>query len=104
MIDTFKGQDNAEIKALCSKCDSKLVIVSYNLTNKFQFQIDISISQKAKKFYSHKFKTWYAGRVTEQLKKGLAPGDVKVSETLKLLHARWIFDMYTYLKQQKDLF
>ena len=35
VIDTFKGQDNAEIKALCSKCDSKLVIVSHNLTNKF---------------------------------------------------------------------
>ena len=104
VMDTFKGQDNAEIKALCLKNDCELVIVSYNWTNKFQ-PLDISINQKAKKFISHKFNTWYADRVSEQLKKVVVPGDVKVSmkmSDLKPLHARWIVDMHTYLKQQKE--
>ena len=68
VMDAFKGQDNAEIKALCLKNDCKLVIVPDNLTNKFQ-PLDISINQKAKKFISHKFNTWYEDRVIEQLKK-----------------------------------
>ena len=100
VMDTFKGQYNAEIKALCLKNDCKLVIVPHNLTNKFQ-PLDISINQKAKKFISHKFNTWYANRVSQQLKKGVAPGDVKVSMKMydpKPLHARWIVDIYTYLK------
>ena len=47
----------------------------------------------------------YTDRVSEQLKKGVAPGDVKVSVRmfdLKPLHARWVVDMYTCLKQQKE--
>ena len=68
VMDTFKGQDNAEIKALCLKNDCELVIVLHNLTDKFQ-PLDISINQKAKKFIYHKFNTWYADRVSEQLKK-----------------------------------
>ena len=101
---TFKRQDNAEIKSSCLKNDCKLVIVPHNLTKKFQ-PLDICINQKANKFISHTFNTWDAYRISEQLKKGVAPGDVKVSmkmSNLKLLHARWIADMYTYLKQQKE--
>ena len=104
MIDTFKGQDDADIKKLCLKNDCQLVIVPHNLTNKFQ-PLDISINQKAKKFVSHKFDTWYADRVTEQLRRGVAPGDVKVSmklSDLKPLHARWIVEMFDYLKQQNE--
>ena len=95
--DTFKSQDNAEIKALCLENNCQLVIVPHNLTNKFQ-PLNISINQKAEKFISHKFNTWYADRVNELLKKGVAPGDVKVSvkmSDLKPLHAFWIVDMYT---------
>ena len=95
--DTLKSQDNAEIKALCLENNCQLVIVPHNLTNKFQ-PLNISISQKAEKFISHKFNTWYADRVNELLKKGVAPGDVKVSvkmSDLKPLHAFWIVDMYT---------
>ena len=49
--------------------------------------------------------SWYRDRVSEQLKKGVAPGDVKVSVRmfdLKPLCAHWIVDMHTYLKQQKE--
>ena len=98
VMDIFKGQDNAKIKiiALSLKNDYELVIVPHSLTNKFQ-PLHISINQKAKKFISHKFNTWYVDPVSEQLKEGVAPGDVKESMKIsdfKILHARWIFDMY----------
>ena len=35
-MDTFKGQDNAEIKELYSKNECDLVIVPHNLSNNFQ--------------------------------------------------------------------
>ena len=63
--------------------------------------LDVSINQKAKKCVSYKFNIWYR----EQLKKGVASGDVKASmkmSELKPLHTRWIVDMHTYLKQQRE--
>ena len=53
IMDTFKGQDNEEMKRLCVKNNSVLVIVPHNLTNKFQ-PLVISINQSAKKFISNK--------------------------------------------------
>ena len=103
VMNIFKGQDNAVIKKLCLEKDCELVIV-HNLTNKFQ-PLDISINQKAKKFVAHKFNTWYTDRVSEQLRRGAAPGEVKISmklSDLKPLHARWIVDMSVYLKQQNE--
>ena len=35
VMDTFKCQDNAEVKELCSKNECELVIVPHNSTNKF---------------------------------------------------------------------
>ena len=35
VMDTFKCQDNAKVKELCSKNECELVIVPHNLTNKF---------------------------------------------------------------------
>ena len=78
VMHTFKGQDNADKKKLRLKNDRELVIAPHNLTNKFQ-PLDISVNQKAKTFDSHKFNTWYTDRGSEQLRRGVAPGDVKVS-------------------------
>ena len=57
----------------------------------------------AKKFISHKFNIWHRDRANKQLKCGAAQVNVKVlvkMPDLKLLHARWIAEMYNYLKQQ----
>ena len=35
VMDTLKGQDNAEIKELCSKNECELLIVPHNLNNRF---------------------------------------------------------------------
>ena len=90
VMDTFKGQDNEEMKRLYAKNNCVLVIVPHNLTNKFQ-PLDISINQSAKKFILNKFNAWYGDRVSKQLSNGVAPGNVKVSlklKDLKPLHAR----------------
>ena len=49
-LDTFKGQDNEEMKRLFAKNNCELVIVPRNLTSKFQ-PLDISINQSSKKIY-----------------------------------------------------
>ena len=102
-MDTFKGQDNEEIKSLCLENNCKLVIVPHDLTNKSQ-PLDLTINQKGKKFVSNRFNKWYAERVSRQLTNGKLPGDVKVSlklSNLKPLHAKWVVEMNEYLKQQK---
>ena len=93
-MDTFKGQDNEEIKQLCAKNKCEFVIVPHNLTKKFQ-PLDISINRSAKKFISNKFKAWYADRVNKQLSNGVACSDIKVSlqlSDLEPLHAQWIVE------------
>ena len=96
IMDTFKGQDNEEMKRLFPESNCKLAIVPHNLANKFQ-SLGISINQSAKKFISNKFNTWYADRVSKQLSNGVAPAEVKVSlklSDLKPLYARWIVETY----------
>ena len=94
IVDTFKGQDNKEIKRLYAKKNCELFIVPHNLTNNFR-PLNISINKSAKKFISSKFITWYADRISKQLSNGVALGNVKVSlksSDLKPVHARWIVE------------
>ena len=103
-MDTFKCQDNEEMKQLYAKNNCELVIVPHNLTNKFQ-PLDISINQSAKKFISNKVNAWYADRDSKQLSNGVAPGNFKVSlklSNLKPLHVWWIVEIYNHLKHQND--
>ena len=49
---------------------------------------------------------WYTERVAKQLNEGKAPADVEVSSNLseiKLLHAKWTYEMYEYLRDRSDL-
>ena len=103
-MNTFKGQHNEEIKSLCLENNYELIIVPHNFTYKFQ-SLDLTITQKAKKFVSNQFNKWYAERVSRQLANGKSPGDVKVSlklNDLKPLRAKWVTEMYEYLKEQKE--
>ena len=93
-MDTFRGKDNVEIKAFFEK----------RLQIAYRSSSLILLSIKKQRRLPPKFNTWYADHVSGKLKKGVDPGDVKVSvkmSNLKPLHARWIVDMPTYLKQQK---
>ena len=54
---------------------------------------------------SRKLNTWDADRISKQLRRGVALCDVKVSmklSDLKPLDARWIVEMFDYLKQQNE--
>ena len=103
-MDTSKGQGDAEIKEVCSKNERELVIVPLSLTYKFK-PIDNAINQKAKKFVSNKFNTWYGDCVCNQLKRDVTPRNVKTLlklSDLKPLHTHWVVEMYGYIKQQKQ--
>ena len=103
-MNTFKGQDNEEIKSLCLENNCELVIVPHSLTNEFQ-PLDLTINQKAKKFVSNQFNKWYAEKVNGQLTNGKSPGDVKTSmkfSNLKPLHGKWVVEMCEYFKEQKE--
>ena len=52
IMDTFKHQDNENIKSSCPQNSCELVIRLQNLTKKFQ-TLDIIINQKAQKFVSN---------------------------------------------------
>ena len=96
LLDTFKGQDNNEVAKLCRKNNCALIIVPHNLTNKFQ-PLDITVNKPAKS---------YTEQVAKQLNEGKAPADVEVSLNLseiKPLHAKWIYEMYEYLRGRSDL-
>ena len=54
MMDTFKRQDNDEIRKFCAKNSCEIVIIPHNLTNKFQ-PLDINVNKAAKSFVSHKY-------------------------------------------------
>ena len=78
----------------------ELAIVPHNLTNKFQPR-GLTINQKVKKFVSYKFNKWYEERVSRQVTHGKSLKDVKVSlklSNLKPQHAKWMVEMYEYLK------
>ena len=49
---------------------------------------------------------WYTEQVAKQFNGGKAPADVEVSLNLseiKRLHAKWIYEMYEYLRGRSDL-
>lgn len=50
IMDTFKGQDNNEVKQLCQENNCNLTIVFQGLTNMFQ-ALHISVSQSAKNLF-----------------------------------------------------
>ena len=50
-------------------------------------------------------KTGMVNEVSNQLKRGLSPCDVKISlqlEIIKLLHAKWIVELPTYMEKGQE--
>ena len=102
---TFKRQDNDVILDLCEKHMCQVVIVPHNLTNKFQ-PLDITVNKTAKSFISDKYKEWSSKQVSRLLEKGIQPADVKVSLVLielKVMHAKWILELYNYSCHQNEI-
>ena len=103
----------------CAESSFEIVIISHNLTNKFQ-SLDISANKAAKSFISGKYNAWLANEVSKQLRAEKAAADVKVSlklsvikplhrkwilklSVIKPLHRKWIVDLYNTLKDDKEM-
>ena len=81
IIITFKGQDIDVVANLCAYNNCAVVIVSHNLTNKFQ-PLDITVNKAGKCFISETYIKRFAEQVANELNEGKNPADVDV--TLKL--------------------
>ena len=49
---------------------------------------------------------WFSKQVSQQLEKGTQPADIKVSlgrTELKVMHAKWILELYNYLRHQNEI-
>ena len=105
ILDNFRGQDNDEVKQLLAENGCLSRVVPHNMTAWFQ-PLDVSVNKPSKAFMSGKFNSWFADEIALQLSKGVDPAYIKVSTTLtrmKSLHARWIEDLYVYLKNQREI-
>ena len=105
IIDTFKGQDNDEMRKFSAKSSCEIVIIPRSLTNKFQ-PLDVSVNKVAKSLISDKYNYWLANEVLKQLRAGKTAADVKVSlklSVIKPLHAKWIVNLYNTLKDDKEM-
>ena len=83
----------------------QVVIVPHNLTIKFQ-PLDIAVNKPAKSFISNKYNEWFSKQVSQQLEKGIQPAHGKVSVgliELKVMHAKWILELYNYLRHQNEI-
>ena len=103
--DTFKGQDNNTLKELCYRNNCEVVIVSHNLTNKFQ-PLDISANKPAKAFIQNQYNGWFSSKVSVQLKKVIDPTDIKITSKLSNLkpsHTSWIVDLYKHLLDNQEI-
>ena len=58
IMDTFKGQDNDRLRELCSENYCEVVIVSHNLSNKFQ-PLNISVNKAANVRDQNKEETYH---------------------------------------------
>ena len=103
IMDTFKGQVNDELRKLCMSNNCEVVIVPHNLTTQ---PLDLSVNKATKAFISEKYNTWMTNEISKQIKRGIAPPDVKVSlnlSVIKPLHAKWIVDLHHYLKAEEAM-
>ena len=104
-MDTFKGQDNDKLKKLCAENNCDDVIVTHNLTNKFQ-ALYLSVNKAAKSFIQSKYSDWFADKVFTQLQNVKDPTNVKISFKLldlKPMYVRQIVDWYDHVIKEKEM-
>ena len=82
------------------------VIVPLNCTDKLQ-PLDVSINNPAKEYLRSKFQSWYASKITSQLRAGtsssaLQPVPMQLS-IMKPIGAKWMMDLYDYIKSKPEL-
>ena len=75
-MDTSKGQDNEVVAKVCRENNCNFIIVSHDLTNKFQ-PLDITFNKVAKSFIKEKYSTWYTEQETKLNSSQVKPRQAK---------------------------
>ena len=104
-MDTFKGQDNDDLREHCAKNNCEIMIIRQNLTNKFQ-PLDLTANKAAKACISEKCSNLDGKWNFKTTQKRPSIIDVKVSllsSVVKTLHAKWIVNLYHHLKADKEM-
>ena len=103
IIDNFKGHCTEELLKFLDSNNVNVVMVPPNCTDRLQ-PLDVSVNKPAKNFLCQKFHLWYAQNVCTQLEGKIPkePVDLRLS-VLKPLGARWMVELYDFLKSKPDI-
>ena len=82
------------------------VIIPPNCIDKLQ-PLNVSINKLAKEYLRSKFQSWYASKITSQLRAGtsssaLQPVPMQLN-IMKPIVAKWMMDLYDYIKSKSEL-
>ena len=103
--DTFKGQNNNEIRTLLSNLNLAEVVAPAN-TASFNQPLDVSVNYPCKHFMREKFEGWYAAEVKKKLAAGCPTRDIKVGIGIPLMREKtlkWLLDFFIYLNSNPSI-
>ena len=75
--DTFKGQNNDEVRDLLEKHGMAEVVIPAN-TTAFNQPLDVSVNRPCKHFMREMFKGWYAAEVEKKINAGESTSDIAI--------------------------
>ena len=104
IYDMFKGQCTQKILELLELNNIDVIFIPANCTDRLQ-PLDVSVNKPAKAYLRSQFQEWYAKQVCEQLED--EPENKKMIDLrlsiMKPLGARWLMNMYDYLKSKPEI-
>lgn len=103
--DTFKGQNNDEIRTLLTNLNLVEVVVPANTTS-FNQPLDVSVNRPCKHYMREKFEGWYAAEVEKKLAAGCPTRDIKVDMGIPLMRektSKWLLDFFIYLNSNPSI-
>ena len=98
IFDVFKAHRDEDLLQLIKDSGFVYYFISASCTGELQ-PLDLTVNAKFKSLMKAQFISWYAGEVGRDPEKTV---DLKLS-TIKPLHARWMIDVLSELKGQKEL-
>ena len=102
LFDNFSGQCTEDLLKLIDDNNINTAIIPANCTDRLQL-LDLSVNKVVKDFLRKQFQDWYAEEVCTQLEEDCVEIiDLRLS-TVKPLGAKWLVDMFSYLKTKPEI-